>query len=112
MTKEVTDFLSILQPKLFPTCLHAVKVESKFNLDNDSFGSGSFALHFGTTFGEIAAFAKTLCIEERLPQVPEKQKQEFIKILEFRFLAEKRYHMEIGSLALKDLEEKKSSSRN
>ena len=109
MMEEVKDFLSILQPKLFRICMDAVRVESKFSAENDSFGAPSFALHFGTTLGDAAGFARTLCIEERINHLSKDQMKEMVKALEdFRFLVEERYHTEIGSLALKDLQEKKS----
>lgn len=100
--------LSILRPENFDDCLAAVKAMSKFNPTSRSFGAASLALHFRTTLTALCDLASKLILRKKIPLSSENI-EECLKNLErFKNLVDSQWATEIGSLALKDLNEKSS----
>lgn len=100
--------LSILRPENFDDCLAAVRSISKFNPTSRSFGAASLALHFRTTLTALSDLASKLILRKKIPLCDDKI-EECLKNLErFKNLINSQWATEIGSLALKDLNEKGS----
>lgn len=109
LTGRTVPFCSILHPKYFADVLAAVRILTRFDNDTMSFGVPSLALHLGTSLKIVCDELIDLILMQR-PGFTCKSDQ--IKsctedISNFKKLVETRWSCEVGSLALKDLHEKR-----
>nr|CAI5860682.1 unnamed protein product [Callosobruchus analis] len=98
---EYSDMLSTLTPDSFDKAIEATKNISRYNTDKRSFGAASLALHFGTTLKKLLLRKKITCINSDCEKT-------LLQLKRFRKLVESQWTTEIGSLALKKLNEKAS----
>lgn len=101
---EYTDMLSTLDSEKFDDAIEATKQMSRYDANSKSFGAASLALHFGTTLKNISDLATKLILRNKLT-IDDKEVY-LTKIKRFRKIVENQWTTEIGSLALKDLNEK------
>lgn len=102
------DMFSILKPEHFDAAIEAVKTMSKYNTEHRSFGAPSLALHFGTTLKK-SDFAATLVLRRKLPLLVHDIENELTNLKRFREMVDTQYTTELGSLALKDLNQKSAT---
>lgn len=107
LDSKVTDMLSLMKAEYYSVCVQAVQIEAKFNPEHDSYGAGSLALHFGTTLTDLAALGRRLFLEKKIPPLRMRNLTEK-DFTDFEFIVKAHYHKEVGSVANKDLLEKKS----
>lgn len=100
------DMLSTLKPENFDDAIEATKKMSKYDASNRSFGAASLALHFGTTLKSLADLAIKLILRKKIPLPVSNIDKSLIEIERFKKLVESQWTTELGSLALKDLNEK------
>lgn len=115
---DARDMLAVLKGSNYDACLNTIKVLAKFNAEKRFYGVPSLALHFGTTLMNLASLAKRLIIQGKFPThaiIPDDQTSrrrltaEFLEDLEkFYFIVKDQWHGDAGSLALKDLTERKA----
>lgn len=99
-----SDMLSTMKSEHFDNAIEATKRLSKYDDETRSFGAASFALHFGTTLKQLADLAPKLISRKRI-MVLDLEKT-LTNLERFRRLVESQWTTELGSLALKDLNEK------
>lgn len=98
--------LSILKPEYFDKCLEAVKSISRFDYERRQFGAPSLALHFRTTLIALCDLAAKCILRKKIPDFLENVDQTLKDLERFKNLVNSQWVIEIGSLALKDLNEK------
>lgn len=102
------DMLSVLKPESFDDIIEATKLMSNYDLINRNFGAPSLALHFGTSLKSIASLAIKLILRKKVPLGINDIEKTLIDIERFQKIVETQWSTELGSLALKDLNEKNS----
>lgn len=107
---EKIEFKDILQPKYFDIIVTAVRQLSGYDYIAKTFNAPSLAMHFGTNLKVISDELLHLILRQS-KGFRCKNKQETENWLElvknFKHLVESRWNIEMGSLAHKDLQEKK-----
>lgn len=103
------DMFSTLKPDNFDVAIEAVKTISKYNTEHRSFGAPSLALHFGTTLKKISDFAATLVLRRKIPLLVHDIENQLTNLKRFREMVDTQYSTELGSLALKDLNQKSAT---
>lgn len=98
--------LSVLKPESFDDIIEATKLMSNYDLINRNFGAPSLALHFGTNLKNIASLAIKLILRKKVPLGINDIEKTLIDIERFQKIVETQWSTELGSLALKDLNEK------
>lgn len=107
--KKIDSFdnmISILKPEHFDKALDAVKSISKYNVEARNFGAPSLALHFRTTLIALCDLAVKLILRKKIPDVSHNLDEVLKNLERFKNLVNTQWAVEIGSLALKDLNEK------
>ncbi|CAH0549885.1 unnamed protein product [Brassicogethes aeneus] len=100
------DMLSTLKPENFDNAIKATKKISRYDIENRTFGAASLALHFGTTLKKLSDLATKLILRKKIP-LPITNVETCLKDLErFKGIVDSQWTTEVGSLALKDLNEK------
>lgn len=100
----------ILHPKNFDTVLHAARTVVGYDPEKNTFQSPSLAMHFGTTLKMVCDELTHLIIKEKRGFKCNSlaHGQEWLRnIKNFKRLIESRWNTEMGSLANKDLLEKR-----
>lgn len=101
-----SDMLSTLKPEKFDYVIEATKKLSKYDIENRNFGAPSLALHFGTPLKKLADLAEKLILRNKKPFHELDKEKYLIDLKRFKKLIENQWTTEIGSLAVKDLNEK------
>lgn len=103
---KINTILESLKPENFDHVVSAVRIISGYNESSKSFRAPSLALHFKTILLGVCTAAKTLLIKKD-PILPVTSYEHVLKDLKkFRELVDQNWKFEMGSLALKDLNEK------
>lgn len=100
------NLLAILKPENFDNAVEAVKRMSRYDISSRNFGAASLALHFRTTLTNLCDLATKLILRKKVPYIIQNIDQTLIDIERFKNLVTSQWAIEIGSLALKDLNEK------
>lgn len=100
------DMLSTLKPENFDDAIEATKKMSRYDVINRSFGAASLALHFGTTLKNLADLAIKLVLRKKIPLPVSNIERSLTDVERFKKIVESQWTTELGSLALKDLNEK------
>nr|CAI5858945.1 unnamed protein product [Callosobruchus analis] len=106
---DYTDMMSVLKPQHFENVIEATKRMSRYSIEDRSFGAASLALHFGTTLKKIADMAHKLILQAKIPLTVENVEKTLTDIERFQKIVTSQWTTEIGSLALKDLNEKSAT---
>lgn len=101
-----SDMLSTLKPEHFDNAIEATKNMSRYDTEKRTFGAASLALHFGTTLKQIADLAVKLILREKIPLFVQNIENTIKDLERFKKIVESQWTTELGSLALKDLNEK------
>lgn len=101
-----TDVLSTLKAESFDDAIEAIKNMSKFNSIEKSFGAPSLALHFGSTLKKLSDLAEKLILRKKIPLLVENKEETLSNLKRFYKVVDSQWSVEVGSLALKDLNEK------
>lgn len=104
-----TDILSTLTPESFDDAIEATKRISKYDCEKRGFGAPSFALHFGTTLKDLSDLTNKLTLRNKIPISSHDTEKKLIELKRFKKIVSSQWSTEIGSLALKDLNEKAAS---
>jgi hypothetical protein len=100
-----SNLLSCLKPEAFDHAIQAVKILARFDQETKTFGAASHALHFGTYLIKLAELTKKIILRKKISIAEDRN--EILQELEwFRDLVKNHWTIEIGSLALKDLNAK------
>lgn len=103
---EYTDILSTLKPMHFDNVIEATKNISRFQIDSKAFGAASLALHFGTTLKKLTDLATKMILRNKIPNFTGDFETTLVELKRFRKLIDTQWTTELGSLALKNLNEK------
>lgn len=103
---DCDSLLSVLKPMHFDTVIDVIKYISRYDPVSRSFGAASLALHFRTTLVALCNLASKLLLRKKLHS--DNVDKTLIELERFKNLVETQWATEIGSLALKDLNEKTS----
>lgn len=106
---KYTDILSTLTPESFDDAIEATKRISKYDSDKRNFGAPSFALHFGTTLKDLSELTNKLILRNKIPISSNDTEKKLTELKRFKKIITSQWSTEIGSLALKDLNEKAAS---
>lgn len=106
---KYTDILSTLIPESFDDTIEATKRISKYDCNKRSFGAPSFALHFGTTLKDLSDLTNKLILRNKIPTNSLDTEKKLTELKRFKKIISSQWSTEIGSLALKDLNEKAAS---
>lgn len=109
--RKITDcdsLLSVLKPMHFDTVIDVIKYISRYDPISRSFGAASLALHFRTTLIALCNLASKLLLRKKIVFHSDSLDNTLIDLERFKNLVETQWATEIGSLALKDLNEKTS----
>ncbi|KAJ8964009.1 hypothetical protein NQ314_005221 [Rhamnusium bicolor] len=103
------DMLSTLKPDSFDKAIEATKNMSRYDAEKRTFGAESLALHFATTLKKISDLTVKLILRKKIPLfVQDTEKNTFI-FGTVKKLVESQWTKELGSLALKDLNQKSAT---
>ncbi|CAH0560528.1 unnamed protein product [Brassicogethes aeneus] len=106
---KIDNMLDALKPENYDKVVSAVRIISGYNETDKSFQAPSLALHFKTILLSVCSAAKTLLLKKD-PILPVTDYDNILKKLkDFRELVDYNWKFEMGSLALKDLNEKCST---
>lgn len=100
------NLISMLRPENFDNTIEAVKSLSRYNISNRNFGAASLALHFRTTLINLCDLATKLILRRKIPYFYEDIDKTITTLERFKNLIDTQWATEIGSLVLKDLNEK------
>lgn len=100
------DMLSTLKPEHFDNAVEATKKMSRFDVQRRTFGAASLALHFGTTLKQLADLAVKLILRKKIPFFVGNIEKTVLDLERFKNIVESQWTTELGSLAMKDLNEK------
>lgn len=109
MIGNYTDMFSTMKPECVDDAILAVQKMASYDVENRSFKAPSLALHFRTTLTALASLAEKLIIRKTISMSPQTREKSLIELGRFSKQVEDHWAIEIGSLALKDLEEKRST---
>lgn len=101
-----SDFISILKPVNFDDIIEATKNISKYEVTRRCFGAPSLALHLGTTLKKMAELSEKLILRKKIPLPINDVEKTLTDLKRIKKLIESQWTTELGSLALKDLNEK------
>lgn len=105
---NITSSLEAFKPENFDKMVSAVRVIAGYNESQKNFNAPSLALHFRTTLLAVTSTAVTMLLKKS-PILPVHNYEEVLKDIEnFHRLVDRNWKFEMGSLALKDLNEKNS----
>ncbi|KAJ8933287.1 hypothetical protein NQ314_014115 [Rhamnusium bicolor] len=103
------DLISVLKPEHFDNTIEAVKSVSRFDVSTRNFGAASLALHFRTTLINLCDLASKLILRRKIPHFSHDIDKMLTHLERFKNLVDTQWATEIGSLALKDLNEKSAT---
>ncbi|CAH0556796.1 unnamed protein product, partial [Brassicogethes aeneus] len=107
--KKITPYdnlMSVLRPENFDNTIEAVKSLSRYDISQRNFGAASLALHFRTNLVNLCDLAMKLILRKKIPYFYQDVDKTLIDLERFKNLVDTQWATEIGSLALKDLNEK------
>lgn len=104
-----SDMLSTLRAESFDDVIEATKKMARYDPTNRSFGAASLALHFGTTLKNLADLAMKLIFQKKISLPSQNIDRKLTDLKRFKKVIECQWTTELGSLALKDLNEKAST---
>lgn len=108
LNSKYTDMLSCLKPEAFDDVIEATKIISKFDVQTRTFKAATTALQFGTYLKQIADLTMKIVLRRKV-QIPVEDKDASLTDLKrFKHLIETQWATELGSLALKDLNNRAS----
>ncbi|XP_068898893.1 uncharacterized protein [Tenebrio molitor] len=97
------DMLSCLKPEAFDDVIEATKKMSRYNAETRTFKSGSTALQFGAYLKQIADLTMKIILRKKI-LIPVGDVEICLRDLKrFKELIESQWTIELGSLAMKDL---------
>lgn len=103
---KIYSMLEVLKPEHFDKVVSATRIIAGYSEATRSFKAPSLALHMKTTLLAVCSAAKSLLLKKS-PVLPVTDHNEALKnVKTFRELVDENWKFEMGSLALKDLNEK------
>lgn len=102
------DMFSALKPECFDNVILATQKMASFDIQKRTFGAPSLALHFRTTLTALSDLAEKLIVRKKIELPEETIEKRLVELERFCKMVDKQWAIEIGSIALKDLSEKKS----
>ncbi|CAG9825783.1 unnamed protein product [Phaedon cochleariae] len=106
--KPYDNLLSVLRPENFDNTIEAIKSLSRYDISKRNFGAASLALHFRTNLTNLCDLAIKLILRRKIPHFHQDIEKTLTELERFKNLVDTQWATEIGSLALKDLNEKSS----
>lgn len=104
---SINTLLEALTPEHYDKVVHAAHIISGYDCTTKTFKAPSLAMHLKTILLGACLAAKTLLLK-RNPVLPVTDHMQTLKDLKsFRLLVDERWKFDMGSLALKDLDEKR-----
>ncbi|KAK4875755.1 hypothetical protein RN001_012177 [Aquatica leii] len=114
-SNDIKTIIDILKPEYIDYLVQSVKQVSKYSENERSFGAASYALHQGKTIKDLIDIAVYL-LSKKDPIISQDSLKNSSEILQnlntLSKIVEKNWAREIGSIALKDLNVKKSRNHN
>jgi hypothetical protein len=107
---KINSMLEMLKPEHFDKVVSASRIISGYNEATRSFKAPSLALHMKTILLAVCSAAKTLLLKKNPILAITNHDMALKNIKGFRELVDANWKFEMGSLALKDLNEKQSTN--
>lgn len=104
-----TDIFSTMKPECVDDAILAVQNMTNYDAQKRTFKAPSLALHFRTTLTALASLAEKLIIRKVIRMSDQVRENTLVELGRFSKQVGDHWAIEMGSLALKDLEEKRST---